>query len=126
MPLPRVERGLANRRSLLIVVSEPSANAAQRCRAGRYPPARNSRSAALNDTSWYADARAISVHTEEVNRSRSAVSGLRRALLRDGPGGGTKVGVTRGAGIPSRRHRGVANLGPGSSSFSASGAPAGP
>jgi hypothetical protein len=42
------------------------------------------------------------------------------------PGWARKWWVTRGAGIPSRRHRGVAGLGSGSSSFSASGAPAGP
>ena len=110
----------------MIVVSEPSAKATQLERTGGDTPSRRRSSAARTDTPRYLDGRPISVHTEEVNRSRSAVSGLRRALLRDGPGWARRWWVTQGVGIRSRRHRRCSRSGVGSSSFSASGAPAGP
>jgi hypothetical protein len=47
----------------MIIVSEPSAEATQSVRMGRYTPARRRSSAADNDTPSYADARPISVHT---------------------------------------------------------------
>ena len=84
----------------MIIISEPSANMTQPVRTSRYTPARCRSSAARNDTPRYADARSISVHTEEVNRSRSAVSGLRRASLRDRPVLGAKVVGHPGRGYP--------------------------
>jgi hypothetical protein len=122
-----VPPGAVSRLTLtMIIVSEPSAKATQPVRTGRYTPTRRRSSAACNNTPRYADGRPISVHTEEVNRSRSAVSGLRRALLRDGPGLGTKVGGHPGRGYPVASAPRRSRSGVGSSSFSASGALAGP
>ena len=53
---------------LVIIVSEPSAEAARRIRMGRYTPARSRSSAAHNDPPRYADAWQISVHTEVLIR----------------------------------------------------------
>ena len=54
---------------VLIIVSEPSAEAARRVRTGRYTPARSRSSAAHNDIPRHADSQPISVHTEEVTGS---------------------------------------------------------
>jgi hypothetical protein len=68
MPAPRVCHWAQSSRLALnmIIVSEPSAEATQPVRMGRYAPARRRSSAACNDTLRYAVARPISVHTEEV------------------------------------------------------------
>lgn len=55
--------------SQVIIVSEPSAEAARRASTGRSIPARSRSSATHNDTPRHADARPISVHTEEHNLS---------------------------------------------------------
>jgi hypothetical protein len=107
----------------MIIVSESSAKATQPVRTGRYTPAHRPSSAARTDTHRYANARRIRVHTEEVNRSRSGSLGPPAGRAPGWPRAGhEKWWVTRGACIPSRRHRGVASLGSGSSSVSASGA----
>ncbi len=49
----------------MIIVSEPSAEATRRVRTERCAPARSRSSAVHNNTPGYADARPISVHTEE-------------------------------------------------------------
>jgi hypothetical protein len=55
----------------MIIVSEPSAEATQPVRTGRYTPTRHSSSAARNDTHRYAKAPANSVHTKEVTDRRT-------------------------------------------------------
>lgn len=50
----------------MIVVSEPSAETTRRVRTRRSTPAHSRSSAAHNDTPRHADARPISVHTEEI------------------------------------------------------------
>jgi hypothetical protein len=61
---------LAKSHSQVIIVSEPSAEAARRASTGRSIPTRSRSSAARNDTPKHADARPISVHTEEYNLSK--------------------------------------------------------
>jgi hypothetical protein len=53
----------------VIIVSESSAKVTLRVRTERCAPVRSRSSAAHNDTLRYADARPISVHTEEVTGS---------------------------------------------------------
>jgi len=90
----------------MIIVSEPSAEAAQRVRTSRSSPARSRSSAARNDTPRRANARPINVHTEELNRSKInnlvPPAGLRSRMV---PGRVRIVVGHQGAGIPSRRHR---------------------
>jgi hypothetical protein len=56
----------------VIIVSESSAEATRRVRAGRSTPVHSRSSAAHNDTSSHSDARRISVHTE-------VLAGLKRS-----------------------------------------------
>jgi hypothetical protein len=51
----------------VIIVSESSAEAARSVRTRRYTPRRRYNSAPHNDTPAYANARLISVHTEDVS-----------------------------------------------------------
>jgi hypothetical protein len=60
---------LPNWGSGVIIISEPSAEAVPRVRKGRSSPVRSRSSVAYNDTPRYADARRISVHTDEVTGS---------------------------------------------------------
>jgi hypothetical protein len=53
----------------VIIVSGPSAKAAQRVRTGRYTPVGCRSSAARSGIPRYSDAQPISVHTEEVTGS---------------------------------------------------------
>jgi hypothetical protein len=53
----------------MIIISESSAEATQPVRTSRYPPTHRPSSTACNDTAWHANARPISVHTEEVTGS---------------------------------------------------------
>jgi hypothetical protein len=70
MPAPRVPLGVASQMTPnMIIISEPSPEATQPVRTGRYTPARRRSSAACNDTPRYADGRPISVHIEENTRS---------------------------------------------------------
>ena len=63
-PIPPCDRRCDRRLRLhVIIVSEPSAEAARRVRTDRSTPARSCSSAAHNDTPRHADARPISVHT---------------------------------------------------------------
>ncbi len=60
------QRQPANRGLQVIIISEPSAEPARRARTDRSTPARNRSSTAHNDTPRHADARPISLHTEEI------------------------------------------------------------
>jgi hypothetical protein len=108
-----------HRRALnMIIVSESSAKATQLVRTSRYTLARSRGSAALNDIPRYAEVQAISVHTEEDNRTET-IQCLRRASLRDVPRLGAKVVGHQVARVP--RHVGaesVAGQTQGSRSFS--------
>ena len=86
----------------MIIVSESSAKATQPVRTGRYTPARLRRSAAPSNTPRYADVLPISVYTEEVNRSRSAISNRASGGPCSGmaPGWARKWWVTRRRGYP--------------------------
>lgn len=59
----------------VIIVSGPSAKAAQRVRTGRYTPAGSRSSATHNDTPRHADTRPISVHTEVDTDLRTGLPG---------------------------------------------------
>lgn len=60
------QRQPANRGLQVIIISEPSAEPARRAHTDRSTPARNRSSTAHNDTPRHADARPISLHTEEI------------------------------------------------------------
>jgi hypothetical protein len=88
----------------MIIVSDPSAEATQPVRTGQYTPAHRRSSPARDDIVRYADARPISVHTEEHNcrseidhASGGPCSGMAPTL------GAIEVGHQGDAGIPSRR-----------------------
>jgi hypothetical protein len=59
---------LSKSHSQVIIVSEPSAEAARRASTGRSIPARSRNSTPHNDTPQHADARPISVHAEVLAR----------------------------------------------------------
>jgi hypothetical protein len=103
MPTPHATRLVLPASALnMIVVSESSAEVTQLGRTRRYTPAGCRSSAARNDTPRYADARPISVHTEEHNLSKInnpvPPAGLAPGWPRAGHEGGGSPG---GAGIPS-------------------------
>lgn len=54
----------------MIIISESSADVTQPVRMGRHTAACSRSSAAHDDTQKYTDARPISVHTEEVTKSK--------------------------------------------------------
>jgi hypothetical protein len=76
----------------MIVVSKSSAEAMRGVRTDRYTPARRPTSAAHHDTPKNANARPISVHTEEVNRSRSGNLGPPAGLAPGWPRAGHESG----------------------------------
>jgi hypothetical protein len=86
-----VPPGAAIRPTLnMIIISEPSAEATQPVRTGRYLSVGCRGSAAHSDTPSHADAWLISVHTEERNQSKinslMPLAGLASGWLHDWPG----------------------------------------